>query len=308
MKKNHKHLIFQYISALTNESILKRFISRLSKHKINIILDLEDSIQDIRNKTNNIILKSEARNNLKNLLKDKIDFNIGIRINQINTDEFRKDIKFLEENIFFKWKYIVLPKIENLIDIQEYLEALKKIQYNEIIICIESQKGFYNLKKILSADLKNISKIQFGHFDFFLDKGIFPIPNQDNYIFWEYCNKIIYETEINGYTYLHSPIDKLEPEFVLSILNYLSNRCENEFGFATVSIVQSEILYKNTVEEAKPLKIIKEQRDKRLYAMQIINYFEASKKKSISFMYNSKDKCFMPPQDYFSAIKYLSSK
>ena len=281
MKKNHNHLIFQYISALTNETILKRFIRRLSiNKKINIILDLEDSIQDIKNKTNNIILKSEARNNLKNLLKDKIDINIGIRINQINTEEFRKDIEFLEENSFFKWKYIVLPKIEDLVDIQENIKSLKKIQYNEIIICIESQKGFNNLKKILSANLKGISKVQFGHFDFFYDSGIFPIPNQDNIIFWEYCNKIISEVEIHGYTYLHSPINKLEPNFVLSVLNYLSNICKNEFGFATISMLQSEILYMNTIEKVKPLKIIKEQRNKRLYAMQIKNILSPQKRET----------------------------
>ena len=309
MKRNHNHLIFQYISALTNKPTLKRFIGRLSiNHKINIILDLEDSIQDIRNKANNSFLKSEARTNLRNLLQDKIDFNIGIRINQLTTDEFKKDIVFLEENIFFKWKYIVLPKVDDLIDIQEYLEVLKKIKYNEIIICIESQKGLNNLKRILSADLKGVSKIQFGHFDFFLDKGIFPIPNQDNFIFWEYCSKIISEIEVNGYTYLHSPINKLESNFVLSVLNYLSNRCKNEFGFATVSVAQSEILYKNIIEEVKPLKIIKEQRSKRLYAVQIVRYFETSKKKNISFMSNSKNKRFIPPQEYFSAIKYLSSK
>ncbi len=309
MIKNHNHLIFQYISALISKPILERFINRLSiNNKINIILDLEDSIQDVRNKKNNIVLKSEARNNLKNLLQDKVDINIGIRINQINTDEFRKDIEFLEENVFFKWEYIVLPKVEKLNDIQEYLKYLKKIQYNELIICIESEKGFNNLKKILSTNLKGISKIQFGHFDFFLDKGIFPIPNQDNFIFWEYCNKIISETEMYGYTYLHSPINKLESNFVLSILNYLSNICKNEFGFATVSIGQSKILYENTIEETKPLRIKKEHRDKKPYAIQIINYFETSKKKGFSFMYNSKGKSFIPPQEYFSAIKYLSSK
>ncbi len=310
MRKNHNYLIFQYISALTNKPILKRLINRLSvNNKINIILDLEDSIQDVRNETNNIVLKSEARNNLKNLLQDKIDINIGIRINQINTYDFRKDIEFLEENIFFKWEYIVLPKVENLIDIQEYLKYLKKIQYNELIICIESQKGFINLKEILSINLKSISKIQFGHFDFFLDKGIFPIPNQDNFIFWEYCNKIISETEMYGYTYLHSPVSKLESNFVLSVSNYLSSKCKNKFGIATVSINQSKILYKTNIEDAKPLKIKKEHnRDKRLYALQIIKYFETSKKKSFGFMCNLKDKCFIPPQEYFSAIKYLSSK
>ena len=236
--------IYQYVSSIIEIESLNRLIHRASK-SANIILDLEDSIQDVFDRKNTSILKKQARNNLGLLSSVFSDLKVGIRINQINSSEYYKDIIFLTELKHVKWSHIILPKIESYNEIQQFLNDISSIKYQEIIICIESDKGLSNLHVILEKiNYKKISKIQFGHFDYFLDKGIFPIPEQTSPVFWETCELLIEQVEYFGFTYLHTPLNVLNSEYLTnSIVNRLKKICKNEFGFATVSMTQNYLLH-----------------------------------------------------------------
>lgn len=293
---------FQYISALTEPRILQKLLYKASKFA-NIVIDLEDSIMDpdCENKTR--LLKKKARNNLRQLFVNKPNIEVGIRINSTETD---KDIALLEELCNIQWKYIVLPKIESFDQIMGYMASLKPIHFHEIIICIESTKGLKNLASILkNNNSKQLSKVQFGHFDYFLDAGVFPIPSQSEPLFWQVCKNIISLVESHAYTYLHSPTSSLNSQsYMNSIVGKLKEICTNQFGLATVTLNQSMQLHNFKDNKDESLRIATNSiEDKTVYAEKISAIYSKSRKNNLSFHY--KNGVFISPQEYFAAKKYL---
>lgn len=300
-------IIFQYVSSIIECQSLNRLIRRASK-SANIILDFEDSIQDVLEEKKTSLLKKQARNNLRLLLNVHSDLEVGVRINHLNSSEYKNDIILLSELKHVKWSYIVLPKIESYYEIKQILVDLLSIRYQEIIICIESDTGLNNLHSTLkNINSKNISKIQFGHFDYFFDRGIFPIPEQTSPVFWETCESLIKQVEELGFTYLHTPINVLNSKSLTnSIVNKLKKTCENEFGFATVSMIQNELLLYYKESEAKPLLMKSNNINKTIYANEIINCFSKNKS-NFSFQHKNQDRIFIPPQEYYAAKLFLSN-
>lgn len=300
---------FQYISALIENHSLHRLINRANKYS-NIIIDLEDSIIDINDRTKTRLLRSKARQNLRNLFNDDFDIEIGIRINSIDSIEFDLDIALLEELSCINWKYIVLPKIETHIELQQYLYRLEGIDFQELIICIESEKGVEQLNSILKNNRsKLISKVQFGHFDYFLNLNTFPIPNQTEPLFWKTCKNIIQIVESNGYNYLHSPVNILNSKKIInSVLGELKNTCKHKFGFATVSLNQSICLFNNKEGLHEPLVIVRRPNENlTTYAKTIKHLYQDKKKKEFSFNHKNENGQFIPPQEYISAINFLTN-
>lgn len=299
--------IFQYVSSIIEIELLNRVIHR-ALNSANIILDLEDSIQNVTDNSKNSELKEQARKNLSQLSNTFYNSKVGIRINQINSIEYRKDIELLKELKQIKWNFIVLPKVESYVEIQQFIKDIATIEFNEIILCIESENGMNNLHSILrKIKHKKITRIQFGHFDYFLDKGVFPIPEQTSPVFWETCELLIQEVERLGYTYLHTPMNELNSEALANgIVKRLKLICKNEFGFATVSSSQNKLLLNFENSEAHSLSIGTNSTINKVdFAQEIIKKFSNSNT-NFSFEHKNTHRIFIPPQEYYGAIKFLS--
>lgn len=299
---------FQYISALIEYQSLQRLINRTNKYA-NVIIDLEDSIMDVNSKNETSLHKHKARKNLRRLLDIGFDLEIGIRINSINSIEFEKDIELLEELNIIDWRYIVLPKIESHIELQQYLSKLEVIGFQEIVICIESEKGVEQLNSILRNNRsKLLSKVQFGHFDYFLSTNTFPIPNQTEPLFWKTCQNIIEIAESNGYMYLHSPLSSLNSRKLMHrVLGKLKDTCKHEFGFASVSLDQSICLFYYKKNQYEPLIVAtRENKDITAYAEKIKYLFTQSKNNRFSFHHKNQNGKFIPPQEYIAATNFLT--
>lgn len=309
MKKkcNIKFQCYQYISAFIEPVVLLRYMNSTIMHS-NIVLDLEDSVWDINDEENTKNIKKIARKNLTSLFTKSPELKIGLRINSIHSEEFINDLEFLNNLRDIKWDVLVFPKIESTNDLILYFEALKEINFREAIICIESTNGIKNLIKILEENTFNkMSKVQFGHFDYFLDANIFPIPNQTEIAFWEVCEKLIETVESQGYSYLHTPLKSLKNQNLMhSVIGKLQFLCSNNFGLATITKEQSIQLFNYSEGEYRPLSIIKSNYDKTAYAKDIIYQFTRIKNKSFSFYNNSQKGRFIPPQEYLGAINFLS--
>ncbi len=304
--KDSKFEIFQYLSAIIEPASLLRLLNRTISHS-NIILDLEDSIWDVFDEDKTSALKGQARENLEMLLAQFPQLQIGIRINPINSKtEFAKDLTLLQALNDVSWKYIVLPKVESSSELQSYLDQLKDIRFKEIIICIESVQGIKNLKNILENNRsQQFSRVQFGHFDYFLDADIFPIPHQSEYIFWETCQNLAEVVESHGYSYLHSPLNTLNSQKLMhAVINKLHSICTNKFGIATISMEQTLQLagYKENAAEA--LVLVKRSDDKMARAKKIIDLFTKTNTK-FSFHHKTPSGTFIPPHEYLAAKKFF---
>ena len=300
---------FQYLSALTDHFALQRLIYRTRKYA-QIIIDLEDSVMDVLDQKRTIFFKAKARKNLAHLFsQQKQQQELSIRVNSIHSVEFLKDIDFLQKVKNVHWKYLVLPKVESSYDIKLYLEKVKGISFGEIIVCIESDLGVNQLNSILKNNTSKIfSKIQFGHFDYFLSKEIFPIPDQTDFLFWEICERVIKTIEDNGFTYLHTPLNLLNsPGAVSSSMEKLEKTCTKSFGFATISLMQSINLFNYKKNGGVPISFTKENHDNpTLEALKIKDAFTNYKKKEFGFFHNKENGRFITPHDYLAAANFLS--
>lgn len=126
-----------------------------------IIIDLEDAIPrhekiDTRLQVNEFLLKYEK------------DTPIYIRINDVNSEFFTEDLSVID---FGKVEGIILPKCEDLDDIERVQDILGKLSIQKPIIpLIETVKGYSNLETILEAE--SVPRVAFGAVDLAMDLSI----------------------------------------------------------------------------------------------------------------------------------------
>jgi len=152
------------------------FIKKLSEYIDNthfkIIFDLEDAVNDIFDSNNSLKLKKEARVKILNFFKLNSKGEFFVRINNPDSVHWNQDKYFLKKLKKYNFKGIVVPKTKKVSE----LDLISKFinEDVELIPLIETKEGFKNLKSIINH--KKVSKIIFGHHDYFNDLNIFPIP------------------------------------------------------------------------------------------------------------------------------------
>ena len=89
-----KNEIIQYLS-LTRYKPLNKIINNLNQHNISIILDMEDSAQDLFNTANNSKLKQICRDGIKYLSNtlNNLNNDFYIRINSLRDKNYEMDIQ-----------------------------------------------------------------------------------------------------------------------------------------------------------------------------------------------------------------------
>ncbi len=177
-----------------------------------LCFDLEDSIQSLGNDAETTLRKAQSRETLEFIVRSNIqnlrNLNIGIRLNQLSSAEFVKDIALLFTlHGSLNKLTLFLPKTESLADIQTLLHALDEsvMAFVDIVAIIENKTGMSNLSSILSKRSSNFNKIAFGHCDYNADSNNFPFYHQDSTLYWEVVENLLTSVEAAGFTYINSP-------------------------------------------------------------------------------------------------------
>ena len=178
--------ILQYFSLVRYKAIKK-----ILNNNFKLILDMEDSAQNLFSRKKTVFLKKKCREGIEYLTHQKINLKEDfLRINGIKSSYFSKDVKTIKncQKKGLKIKAIFLPKTESYKEIK-YVNKNLKIK---IIPIIETIRGYNNLSKILKSDKKNlIYGVHYGHFDYCLNKKIWPFPEPYHEEFWNIVYEII---------------------------------------------------------------------------------------------------------------------
>ena len=306
-----KNQLIQYLPLTRPRSTLK-ILSKLNEAKVNVILDLEDSAQDIFNLENNNKLKLAARDGLRYIIKNldisTIDIDIFLRVNSIDSEYFQEDIRLInsilkKDKIFFRG--IFLPKVKSFNDVKIIFGSLDKdLSEIDIVPMIETKQGLNNLSQILSEDKRKIIKyLHFGHFDYCLDANIWPFVYPNNETFWSLTNHILEKLDHN-IVYIHTPFPfpKDEKLFWASVNHLERNYPDRNIMFATLNVDLSMSKHQKNMKKidfVPPLNI-----DESIdLAKHIVSNFGPNRAKKRSF--SVIDECFIPPHQYLAAVKFL---
>ena len=293
---------YQFIKYNKNTSI--EHLEKVHKTGAVICFDFEDGILNPLEMDMSASLKEEARERFNYLYALISNFNkdikVGIRLNNIKTPDFEKDLIKIKGKTFDS---IFTPKIEQSGDIQLILSKLNefKIGYKSLIPIIESKKGFENLANILEPNQK-LDKIAFGHCDYNLDIDSYPFFHQDSWEYWKWMSVITATFKKKGLQLINSPYLNADNEtFFCSMLDYITTK-QNQFcGQVTLSTRQSELcksrksIINNFTEKLENKNKISANKN---FALELIKEFEANnKQKGLSKSSNK----FISLQEYFAS-------
>ncbi len=220
------------------------FLSHAAESRVNIIVDVEDSVQNPSKPQDNVRLKGQAREAIASVIQNGAE-GLGIRINAASSDEFHHDIAMMRQLSGYCWRYVIIPKCEQQSDI-EYLRAIfsqEEILTDEWVPIIETQAGMRNLRNIVAAPMAdNIRRIAFGHSDLNYDAGYFPFFHETTHQYWHWVNELTTIVQNAGYQYFHSAfLGVHNTQGFKSVLSNIARRCPRGFSQTTLSPKQSEV-------------------------------------------------------------------
>ncbi len=292
-----------------NENTLIEHIEKVHKTGAVICFDFEDGILNPIAMDMTSSLKEKARVHFNTLYYSIYNFNkdikVGIRLNNIKTSHFEKDLIKIKGKTFDS---IFIPKIEQSDEIQLILGKLNefKVDCKNLIPIIESKKGFENLANILQSNQK-LSKIAFGHCDYNLDIDSYPFFHQDSWEYWKWVTAIITTLEKKGIQLINSPYLNTDNEtFFCSMLDYITTKKNHFCGQVTLSTRQSELCRLRKPSDKNFTKNLENKNkisvNKNL-ALELVNEFEANNKMKGLSKFNNK---FISLQEYLASKKFIS--
>lgn len=233
--------LFQCIPAY-KPSPTVRLIQRLTNFNCNILLDLEDSIQDLIDAKNTRDLKANARKSVLAIAAQLPETSFYIRINKPGTEESYRDYELLNQ-IENQVHGVFIPKVEDYNSIAQFLKYCSS--NFKICIIIESPTGLNNLDSILNQLPKGILEyVFFGNYDYHLSSGVYPIPEQSSNTYWEIAKKIISISEKHKYAFGNSPYTALNDEATLNFLyNQLMQNCSLPFALMSLHFSQTKYFF-----------------------------------------------------------------
>jgi len=305
--------IFLYI-CLVRYKAINLILKKFRKYNISIILDMEDSAQDLFDHKNNENLKRISREGLLyltsgNFLENTRTF---VRINSQKSEFYEKDIEVITEVLKKKSSIegIFLPKVENYEQIKDcyYQISNSKINNISIVPIIETKKGLENIDNILSEDKNNkiIKYVHYGHYDYCLDNSLWPFPEPYHFEHWQIIAEIYRSIIKHNKKYIHTPFPLIETENIYwSSIHYMKK--ELEMTEINLSLVNIDLNYINQPKEIKKTKLKNISEDghyKKIFAKKIINEYLDNISKNKSFSLSRKR--FIPPHLYLGAKKFLN--
>ena len=305
--------IIQYLP-LTRSKASRRFLNRLNKKGVHVILDLEDSAQDPFDIEETRLLKAEARKGLLNIAEtfdEALQSRIYIRINAMTSEFFKDDIDCVTQSIKrgMPISGIFLPKTETYQAIEITHEKLKQDKiFLDIVPMIETHQGYKNLKNILSNDINNnlISKVHYGHFDYCLDSNLWPFPDPYHYEYWSIIKPMIELLTKHNKIYIHTPFPfPNDDELFWSSQFHLGALIPNlNFWACTLNLELSLSDRPTELMDLSLKEINNNKEDLMTEAELIVNDYYQGRANKRSFGMSSTR--FIPPHQVFAAKKYLS--
>ncbi len=304
-KKNHN---FQYLSLVRYKG-LRSILKNYEKYNVSIILDLEDSAQDLFDKKKTRELKRIAREGLIDLAEKKLNIKnkIYVRINKIRSTEFKMDLKSLDlaKKKGLKISGVFLPKVESFEDISSIHNALsdKKIK---IVPIIESKKGILNIENILAKDKqKIISHIHYGHFDYCLDLKIWPFPEPYHQEYWKIIDPIIKVLKKFKTDFIQTPFPLIKNYSLFwSMVKYLEQRYKLKSTFCSIVNYDKNFMVRpKKIKNLRLKKISNNKKHKTIFANKIFKEYLESKSTKKSFSLSKKR--FIAPHQFLMAREFL---
>ena len=143
---------FQYLSLVRFKGLIP-LLKNYSNKNVSIILDLEDSAQDLFSRKRTENLKRICQKGLIHIARKKINVKnkIFIRINKVDTKVFDEDIKAIKASVRYGLKIegIFVPKIDNFSQLNKVYNILKKNCSIKLVPIIETKRGLKNLESII---------------------------------------------------------------------------------------------------------------------------------------------------------------
>ncbi len=304
--------LFLYI-CLVRYKAINLILKKFKKFNISIILDMEDSAQDLFDTKNNANLKRISREGLNYLSYNNIlEHNpTYVRINSQNTSFYEKDIETISEILKKKSSIngIFLPKVETYSQVKNCYDQIlkKKINNFSIIPMIETQNGLKNINEILRADKDNkiIEYVHYGHYDFCLDSGFWPFPEPYHFEYWEIIDNISKNISKHGKKYIHTPFPLIETQNIYwSSINFMQNNLGiSEINLSLVNIDSNYMKKPEKIKQTKFKNISSDNHYKLVFAEKIIKEYLNNKSKNKSFSLSRKR--FIPPHLYLGAKNFL---
>ncbi len=302
--------IFQYLSLVRYKGIHK-IIENLDKKKIFVILDFEDSAKDIFSPKNTSSLKLKCREGFEYISRKKSkNKNIFLRINSIKSKFFKDDISCIEKNLNknINIKGIFLPKVEKYSDL-EFVDKILNLKKNNIklIPMIENQKGLNNLTNIITDDKKKlIYGIHYGHFDYCLNRRLWPFPEPYHKEFWQIVFKIASKCEKYNIKFIQTPFPLINnPELFYKSISYLQNKMNKLNLSLTLVNFDKRFIKKTYIKNSKLIikKLSTDNDYKIKFAKKIMKSYLETKRNTKSFSISNKR--FIPPHQYVVAKYFL---
>jgi hypothetical protein len=207
------------------------------------------------------------------------------------------------------WKTIFLPKVHSAAVLTEYISNLKGINYDELVVMAESLAFFTNYKDIVDlCKTERISKIHFGHWDYFFDAREFPIPLPDDKKLWTRVESLIGELDADHLHYIHTPFCfLLKHDEFQSVAAYLDSFTTIPFGMTTLSFSQAQAIcrFENHLKPIKPIDYTFSSENQVKIAEDLVAFFTRPVSPEYSFNIDTGDYHFYAPHEYLNALDFL---
>ena len=299
---------------LTRPKASLRRLRELLRASQFVVLDLEDSAQDLFNEEHTLALKAAARRGLLYIARHLAPLaptdRIHVRINPIGSRRHDADIEALAEWTAMGLPLnVMLPKISTPAAAASFRARIFHACGTEpvIIPLLESPEALRNAEAVIHECRAETGRVQFGYFDYALEAGIWPFAETDTQAFWSLIQEAARKIEATGALYLHTPppylTDRNKLQRIKSML--LATR-PGGFGMGSLSREQTEALSARV--DAAPIRLQPEAaspREARSHARRIVDQFQSAQRRKRSFAIM--DDRFVPPHEYLAAKAYLES-
>lgn len=312
--------IFQFIP-LRSPKTTGRLLSPFQNTRHVAVFDLEDSFWVPGIPQQSQELKIRAREQIIRFCAEAADrhrgIRVGVRVNPVGSDCFRLDldvVKVLRESLALE--FLILPKVEEGGEVAACLAELAKAGVTGvgIVPIVESRVAFERIDRILAACREfAVRSVIYGHHDYSLDAGHWPVSGVDSSQYWEIIGSILGKIEQAGLNYIHPPIPALNDvtllRRVLGRLRFLASR---ELSILSAGPSQTSVLVSLLRESATAAEVLPPLPtslltgpEKRQLAGEVKGLFESNKRSNLSFAADARSGRFISPHEYLAALRYL---
>lgn len=307
--------------ALRDAALTARLLRAAGRTSATVVLDLEDALWDVGDPAATAALKTAGRETLVALARDHAPLfqrhAIGVRINPARGPEAAADFDALARAAAYApLALVVAPKVETGDELGAIPDLLRRhrVSVRSLVPIVESRVALANLDTLLAAaNAAGVRWVIYGHYDFALEAGWWPIPEHSSTRFWDHVAPLIARIEAAGLGYVHPPYLHTHDEpGLLRVLERLAALCRQEFGLLAVGLGQAHTGQRFAVGGAPapgarrgPLDASSEG-DPIALAEHTLATYRTNHRPDTGFALDPRTGEFVPPHAYLAAKRFLA--